>query len=143
MDATSVTLIGNITADPEINFTTNGTQVANFTVACTERRYNSATEEWTDGNTSFFRVAAFGIIAENIADSLFRGNRVIVCGKLQQKTYEDKEGNTRTVYDVVASEVGPSLQFAIASLTKRTGNPKPAEDKAPAKTPANRRTARK
>lgn len=144
MDANFVTLMGNLTSDPETRFTNNGTAVANFTLACTDRRYNSETSSWEDGNTSFFRIAAFGLIAENIDDSLRMGHRAIVVGKMQQKTYETADGDKRTVYDIQAHEVGASLQFATMAPKKRTGNPKPVaqdeEASTPRKAAAPRRT---
>lgn len=112
MADTTVTIVGNITGDPELRFTPNGVPVGNFSVAVNARTFVNG--EWKDGDVSFFRVNVWRGLAENCADSLRKGNRVIVTGTLIQRSWEDNEGNNRTVVEITASEVGPSLKWATA-----------------------------
>lgn len=116
---TNLTLVGNLTADPELRYTPTGMAVANFTVASTPRVYNKQTSEWEDGSSLFLRCNVWRQAAENVAESLQRGSRVIVTGRLKQRSYETKEGDKRTVYEVEVDEVGPSLRNASAAV-KRT-----------------------
>ena len=113
-----VTFIGNLTGDPELRFTPSGVAVANFTVACTPRTLDKNTNEWKDGETTFLRCQVWRTYAENVAESLTRGTRVIVTGRLRQRNYETKEGEKRTVFEVEVDEVGPSLRNATAKVTK-------------------------
>lgn len=117
---TNITIVGNLTADPELRFTPNGAAVANFTVASTPRILDKATNEWKDGEALFMRCAVWRQAAENIAESLQRGARVIVTGRLKQRSYDTKEGEKRTVIELDVDEVGPSLKYATAKVNKTT-----------------------
>ncbi|MFM7542925.1 MAG: single-stranded DNA-binding protein [Actinomycetales bacterium] len=117
---TQITLIGNLTNDPELRFTPSGAAVAKFTVASTPRYMDRQTNEWKDGDTLFLNCQIWRQAAENVAETLTRGMRVIVSGKLKQRSYETKEGEKRTVYEVEVDEVGPSLRNATAKVTKTT-----------------------
>jgi single-strand DNA-binding protein len=113
-----VTIVGNLTADPELRFTPSGAAVANFTVASTPRTFNRQTNEWDDGETLFQRCSVWREAAENVAESLSRGMRVIVHGRLKSRSYETKEGEKRTSLELDVDEVGPSLRYASAKVTK-------------------------
>jgi single-strand DNA-binding protein len=113
-----VTIVGNLTADPELRFTPSGAAVANFTVASTTRMLDKQTNEWKDGDTVFMRCAVWRQYAENVAESLTRGSRVIVTGRLKQRSYETKEGEKRTVVELDVDDVGPALKSATAKITK-------------------------
>lgn len=115
---TIMTVVGNITADPELRFTPSGAAVATFTVASTPRKYNAQTSQWEDGNALFLRCNIWRQAAENVAESLTRGSRVIVSGRLQQRSFETKEGEKRTVIELEVDEVGPSLKYATAKVNK-------------------------
>jgi single-strand DNA-binding protein len=115
---TIVTIVGNLTADPELRFTPNGSAVANFTVASTPRLLDKATNEWKDGEALFMRCSVWRQAAENIAECLTRGARVIVVGRLKQRSYDTKEGEKRTVIELEVDEVGPSLKYATAKVNK-------------------------
>jgi len=115
---TIITVVGNLTDDPELRFTPSGAAVANFTVASTPRTFDKQTNEWKDGDSLFLRCAVWRQAAENVAESLQRGNRVVVQGRLKQRSYETKEGEKRTVYEMDVEEVGPSLKYATAKVTK-------------------------
>ncbi len=117
---TPITLVGNLTNDPELRFTPSGAAVAKFTVASTPRYMDRQTNEWKDGDTLFLQCQIWRQAAENVAETLTRGMRVIVSGKLKQRSYETKEGEKRTVYEVEVDEVGPSLRNATAKVTKTT-----------------------
>jgi single-strand DNA-binding protein len=117
---TTITIIGNLTDDPELRYTPNGAAVANFTVASTPRFLDKATNEWKDGDALFLRCSIWRQAAENVAESLQRGMRVIVSGRLKQRSYETKEGEKRTVYEVEVDEIGPSLKYATAKVNKTT-----------------------
>src|SRR3712207_160857 len=117
---TTITIIGNLTDDPELRYTPNGAAVANFTVASTPRFLDKATNEWKDGDALFLRCSIWRQAAENVAESLTRGARVIVQGRLKQRSYETKEGEKRTVYEVEVDEIGPSLKYATAKVNKTT-----------------------
>lgn len=119
---TTITVQGNVTADPELRFTPAGHAVANFTVASTPRTYDKAAGEWKDGDTLFLRCSAWRSLAENIAESLTRGTAVIVTGRLRQRSYETQQGEKRTVVELEADNVGPSLARATAAVTKTTGD---------------------
>jgi single-strand DNA-binding protein len=114
----TVTIVGNLTADPELRFTPSGAAVANFTVASTTRLLDKQTNEWKDGDTVFMRCAVWRQYAENVAESLTRGSRVIVTGRLKQRSYETKEGEKRTVVELDVDDVGPALKNATAKVTK-------------------------
>ncbi len=115
---TTITLIGNLTADPELRFTPSGAAVAGFTVASTPRFMDKASNEWKDGDTLFLRCTCWRQMAENVAESLTKGARVIVSGRLKQRSYETREGEKRTVIELEVDEIGPSLRHAVAKLQK-------------------------
>jgi single-strand DNA-binding protein len=115
---TVITVIGNITGDPELRFTPSDAAVANFTVASTPRAFDRQSNEWKDGETLFMRCSVWRDAAENVAESLSRGTRVIVSGRLKSRSYETKEGEKRTVIEMEVDEVGPSLRYASAKVTK-------------------------
>ncbi|MGW4530490.1 MULTISPECIES: single-stranded DNA-binding protein [unclassified Nocardia] len=117
---TVITVIGNLTADPELRFTPAGAAVANFTVASTPRVFDRNTNEWKDGEALFLRCNIWREAAENVAESLTRGSRVIVSGRLKQRSYETREGEKRTVVELEVDEVGPSLRYATAKVNKTT-----------------------
>ncbi|WP_306364431.1 single-stranded DNA-binding protein [Nocardia sp. CC227C] len=117
---TVITVIGNLTADPELRFTPAGAAVANFTVASTPRMFDRNTNEWKDGEALFLRCNIWREAAENVAESLTRGSRVIVSGRLKQRSYETREGEKRTVVELEVDEVGPSLRYATAKVNKTT-----------------------
>jgi single-strand DNA-binding protein len=118
---TVITLQGNLVDDPELRFTPAGHAVAKFRVASTPRTYDKSTQQWTDGDSLFLTVSAWRSLGENVAESLHRGMRVVVVGRLQQRSYEDREGVKRTVYEIDAEDVAPSLRNATAQVTKTTG----------------------
>ena len=119
MSNTPITVVGNLTADPELRFTPSGAAVANFTVASTPRKFNKQTNEFEDGETLFMRCSVWREAAENAAESLARGVRVIVTGNLVSRSWEDKDtGQKRTVMEMQVDEVGPSLRYATAKVTK-------------------------
>jgi len=115
---TVITIVGNVTGDPELRFTPSGAAVANFTVASTPRAFDRQANEWKDGETLFMRCSVWRDAAENVAESLQRGTRVIVTGRLKSRSYETKEGEKRTVIEMEVDEVGPSLRYASAKVTK-------------------------
>ena len=115
---TVITVIGNLTADPELRFTPSGAAVANFTVASTPRQFDRQTNEWKDGEALFLRCNIWREAAENVAESLTRGSRVIVSGRLKQRSYETREGEKRTVVELEVDEIGPSLKYATAKVNK-------------------------
>ncbi|HVB26449.1 MAG TPA: single-stranded DNA-binding protein [Mycobacteriales bacterium] len=115
---TPITIIGNLTNDPELRFTPSGAAVASFTVASTPRYLDKATNEWKDGDALFLRCSVWRQAAENVAESLTRGARVLVTGRLKQRSFETKEGEKRTVVEVDVDEVGPSLRYATAKVNK-------------------------
>jgi single-strand DNA-binding protein len=115
---TVITIIGNVTGDPELRFTPSGAAVANFTVASTPRAFDRQSNEWKDGETLFMRCSVWRDAAENVAESIQRGTRVIVSGRLKSRSYETKEGEKRTVVEMDVDEIGPSLRYASAKVTK-------------------------
>ncbi|HET9889521.1 MAG TPA: single-stranded DNA-binding protein [Mycobacterium sp.] len=115
---TNITVVGNLTADPELRFTPSGAAVANFTVASTPRIYDRQSGEWKDGEALFLRCNIWREAAENVAESLTRGARVIVTGRLKQRSFETREGEKRTVFEVEVDEIGPSLRYATAKVNK-------------------------
>ena len=115
---TNITLIGNLTDDPELRFTPSGAAVAKFRVASTPRYLDRQTGEWKDGEALFLTCNVWRQAAENVAESLQRGTRVIVSGRLKQRSYETKEGEKRTVFEVEVDEIGPSLRYATAKVQK-------------------------
>ena len=115
---TIITVVGNLTADPELRYTQNGLAVANFTIASTPRNFDRASSEWKDGEALFLRASVWREFAENVAGTLTKGMRVMATGRLKQRSYETKEGEKRTVFEVEVDEVGPSLRNATAKVTK-------------------------
>lgn len=115
---TVITIIGNLTADPELRFTPNGQAVANFTLAATPRTFNKQSNEWVDGETLFLRSSVWREAAENVAETLTKGMRVIAQGRMKSRSYETKEGEKRTVIELEVDEIGPSLKYAKAAVTR-------------------------
>jgi single-strand DNA-binding protein len=115
---TTITVVGNLTADPELRFTPSGAAVANFTVASTPRTFDRQSGEWKDGEALFLRCNIWRQAAENVAESLTRGMRVVVQGRLRQRSFDTKEGEKRTVIEMEVDEVGPSLRYATAKVNK-------------------------
>ena len=115
---TSITVVGNLVADPELRFTPAGAAVANFRIASTPRRFNRQTSQWEDGEAMYLTCNVWRQAAENVAESLSKGMRVIVQGRLRQRSYESREGERRSIFEVEVDEVGPSLSFATAQITR-------------------------
>ena len=113
-----ITVVGNAVADPELRFTPNGAAVANFTVASTPRTFDRQANQWVDGEALFLRCSVWKEAAENVAESLTKGMRVIVQGRLKARSYEDRDGNKRTSWELDVDEVGPALRFATAKVTR-------------------------
>lgn len=141
---TTLTIVGNLTADPELAYTPTGTGYARFSIAATPRRYDKATDQWVDGETLFLRCVAWRDLAEHVAESLHKGTRVLASGLLRQSNWETGEGEKRTSIDLHVEEIGPSLRFATAKVAKAArdsgrdeGRPAPADPWAtPSATPA-------
>src|SRR4051794_38638173 len=121
---TLITVVGNLTDDPELRFTPSGAAVANFTVASTPRNFDKNSNEWVDGEAMFLRCSIWRQAAENVAESLQRGMRVVVHGRLKARSYETREGEKRTVFEIDVEQIGPSLKFATAKVnrTSRQGS---------------------
>lgn len=117
---TTITVVGNLTADPELRYTPSGAAVANFTVASTARTFNKQENKWVDGDTLFMRCSVWRNTAENAAESLRKGTRVIVTGRLVSRSYETKEGERRTVTELQADEIGASVKMATLTVNKAT-----------------------
>ena len=142
---TIITVVGNLTGDPELRFTPSGAAVANFTVASTPLTFDRATNEWKDGDAMFLNCSVWRQVAENVAESLTKGMRVIVHGRLKSRSYETQSGERRTVFEVEVDEIGPCLRYATAKVTRNpsSGNfqsgsagwTAPAEPQAPAADP--------
>lgn len=113
-----LTLVGNLTADPELRYTPNGAAVANFTVAQTPKSFDKSRNEYVDGETVFMRCNVWREAAENVANTLGKGMRVVVTGRMKSRSFEDKQGNRRTVMELEVDEVGPSLRYATAAVSK-------------------------
>lgn len=143
-----ITVVGNLTGDPELRYTQNGLAVANFTIAQTSRTFDRASNDWKDGDTVFLRSSVWRDVAEHVAGSLTKGTRVIATGVLKQRSYETKEGEKRTSFELEVDEIGPSLRYATAAVTRTSkasdststppsvwDTPTPTDDDAPAETP--------
>ena len=115
---TNITIIGNVVAEPELRFTPNGAAVANFRIANTPRRFNRDTNQWEDGEALFLTCNAWKQLGENVANTLTKGMRVIVTGKLKARSYQTREGENRTVHEIDVDEVGPSLKYATAQVAR-------------------------
>ncbi len=116
---TNITVMGNLTADPELRYTPSGGDVASFTIASTPRTFDRASNQWKDGETLFLRCSLWNQAAENAAEGLGRGVRVIATGRLQQRSYEAEDGEKRTVIELQVDELGPSLKYAAVTLTRQ------------------------
>jgi single-strand DNA-binding protein len=115
---TIITVVGNLTADPELRYTQSGLAVANFTIASTPRSFDRASNDWKDGEALFLRASCWREFAEHVAGSLTKGSRVIATGRLKQRSYETKEGEKRTAIELEIDEIGPSLRYATAQVTR-------------------------
>ena len=115
---TIITVVSNLTADPELRYTQSGLAVANFTIASTPRNFDRASNEWKDGEALFLRASCWREFAEHVAGSLTKGTRVVATGRLKQRSYETKEGEKRTSIELEVDEIGPSLRYANASITR-------------------------
>ncbi|MFZ7087111.1 single-stranded DNA-binding protein [Curtobacterium sp. RRHDQ10] len=118
---TVITVVGNLTSDPELRYTQNGLAVANFTIASTPRTFDRQANEWKDGDALFLRASVWREFAEHVAGSLTKGSRVIVQGRLRQRSYQDREGQQRTSIELEVDEIGPSLRYATAQVTRAPG----------------------
>ncbi len=118
---TVITVVGNLTSDPELRYTQNGLAVANFTIASTPRNFDRASSEWKDGEALFLRASVWREFAEHVAGSLTKGSRVIATGRLKQRSYETKEGEKRTTIELEIDEIGPSLRYATAQVSRAAG----------------------
>ena len=115
---TVITVVGNLTGDPELRYTQNGLAVANFTIASTPRTFDRASNDWKDGEALFLRASVWREFAEHVAGSLTKGSRVVATGRLRQRSYETKEGEKRTSIELEVDEIGPSLRYATAQVTR-------------------------
>ena len=115
---TVITVVGNLTSDPELRYTQNGLAVANFTIASTPRNFDRAANDWKDGDALFLRASVWREFAEHVAGSLTKGARVVATGRLKQRSYETKEGEKRTSIELEVDEIGPSLRYATAQVTR-------------------------
>ena len=118
---TIITVVGNLTADPELRYTQNGLAVANFTIASTPRTFDRQANDWKDGEALFLRASCWREFAEHVASSLTKGSRVVATGRLKQRSYETKEGEKRTAIELEVDEIGPSLRYATAQVTRTSG----------------------
>src|SRR5690606_7086310 len=118
---TIITVVGNLTADPELRYTQGGLAVANFTIASTPRTFDRQANDWKDGDALFLRASCWREFAEHVAGSLTKGSRVIATGRLKQRNYDDRDGNKRTSIELDVLEIGPSLRYAPAQVTRASG----------------------
>lgn len=118
---TIITVVGNLTADPELRYTQNGLAVANFTIASTPRTFDRQSNEWKDGEALFLRASVWREFAEHVSQSLQKGSRVIAQGRLKQRSFETQQGEKRTVIELEVDEIGPSLRYATAQVTRTSG----------------------
>jgi single-strand DNA-binding protein len=118
---TIITVVGNLTADPELRYTQNGLAVANFTIASTPRTFDRQSNDWKDGEALFLRASVWREFAEHVAGSLTKGSRVVATGRLKQRSYDDRDGQKRTSIGLEVDEIGPSLRYATAQVTRSTG----------------------
>ncbi|RFA17481.1 single-stranded DNA-binding protein [Subtercola boreus] len=119
---TVITVVGNLTGDPELRYTQNGLAVANFTIASTPRTFDRASNDWKDGEALFLRASVWREFAEHVAGSLTKGSRVVATGRLRQRSYETKEGEKRTSIELEVDEIGPSLRYATAQVTRASSS---------------------
>ena len=132
----TICITGNLVDDPSLRFAQSGAAVANFTIASTPRAFDKQSNEWKDGDTMFLNCSVWRQAAENVSESLTKGMRVIVQGRLKSRSYDDREGNKRTVFEVDVEEIGPSLARATAVVTRATGGGKPAPRQPAGRPPA-------
>ena len=132
----TICITGNLVDDPILRFAQSGAAVANFTIASTPRAFDKTSNEWKDGDTMFLNCSVWRQAAENVAESLTKGMRVIVQGRLKSRSYDDRDGNKRTVFEVDVEEIGPSLARATAVVTRATGGGKPAPRQPAGRPPA-------
>ena len=130
---TIITVVGNLTADPELRYTQNGRAVANFTIASTPRTFDRQANEWKDGEALFLRASVWQEFAEHVAGSLTKGSRVIAQGRLTQRSYQDREGNNRVSIELEVDAIGPDLRYATAQVTRASsgqgrGGQRPAQN---------------
>lgn len=118
---TIITVVGNLTADPELRYTQGGLAVANFTIASTPRTFDRQANDWKDGDALFLRASCWREFAEHVAGSLTKGSRVVATGRLKQRNYDDRDGNKRTAIELEVDEIGPSLRYATAQVTRASG----------------------
>ena len=121
---TVITVVGNLTSDPELRYTQSALAVANFTIASTPRNFDRASNDWKDGEALFLRASCWREFAEHVAGSLTKGSRVIATGRLKQRSYETKEGEKRTSIELEIDEIGPSLRYATAQVTRAASSPR-------------------
>lgn len=119
---TVITVVGNLTSDPELRYTQNGLAVANFTIASTPRTFDRQSNEWKDGEALFLRASVWREFAEHVASSLTKGSRVVAQGRLRQRSYDDKDGQKRTSIELEIDEIGPSLRYATAQVTRASSS---------------------
>ncbi len=122
MPDNTVTIVGNLTSDPEMRFTPNGVAMVKISIAVNRRRFNRDTNSWEDTEASFFNAVCWRDLAENVSESLRKGNRVVITGRLEQRSWETQEGERRSVVEVQVDEIGPSLRWATASVTRTTSS---------------------
>ncbi|OJU41801.1 MAG: single-stranded DNA-binding protein [Microbacterium sp. 69-10] len=136
---TLITVVGNLTADPELRYTQSGLPVANFTIASTPRSFDRQANEWKDGDALFLRASVWREFAEHVAGSLSKGMRVIAQGRLRQRAYTDRDGNNRTAIELEVDEIGPSLRYATAQVTRAASGQSapPQQDWAPSASDAD------
>ena len=132
----TICITGNLVDDPILRFAQSGAAVANFTIASTPRAFDKTSNEWKDGDPMFLNCSIWRQAAENVSETLTKGMRVIVQGRLKSRSYDDREGNKRTVFEVDVEEIGPSLARATAVVTRATGGGKPAPRQPAGRTPA-------
>jgi single-strand DNA-binding protein len=128
---TIITVVGNLTADPELRYTQSGLAVANFTIASTPRTFDKQTNDWKDGDALFLRASCWRDFAEHVAGSLTKGARVVATGQLKQRSYDDREGNKRTAIELEVDEIGPSLRYATAQVTRASSGDRSANINVP------------
>lgn len=137
-----ITITGNLTKDPELRFTSSGVAVADFSIAVTPRNYNKQTQQWEDGDTTYYRCSVWREAAENAAETLRKGMRVIAQGRVSLRSYENRDGQQRSELSLQVDEVGPSLRYARAQVTKApTGSAQPAQQYTPQAQPQATRNA--
>ena len=134
---TTLTITGNLTSEPELRFTQSGTAVANFTIASTPRSFDKNRNEWTDGDALFLRCTAWRELAEHVAESLPKGTRVIASGRLTQRSYTPDNGVKRTVVELTVDDIGPSLVWATAKVSRARRTPGGATERPPATAAGN------